>query len=374
MSLKTTHSSQGLQRDQVHKGRGASLNLEGRFEQWQREALDDGWSGPNADGSDSTARPATVVTEEIAKSILSSNESPDIPFRYSVNPYRGCEHGCIYCFARPTHAYLGLSPGLDFETRIFAKTNAPELLRAALSKPGYRCDAICLGINTDAYQPCEREYQLTRRCIAIAAEFHQPLMLITKSALIERDIDLLTPMAEKKLVQVTISITTLDHAISRYLEPRTAAPARRLQTLQTLRKAGIPAGVLVAPVIPFITDHELERILQAARERGADYAGYGLLRLPWELKDLFRDWLTQHFPLKAAHVLSRIHEMRGGRDNDPRFGSRFSGEGVYADLLAKRHAAACRRLGFERKRGQSPENLTRKLFRVPGAAIQGSLF
>jgi len=374
MSLKTTHRSQRLQRDQVHKGRGASLNLEGRFEQWQREALDDGWSDHGDSGDNEATRPATIVTEEIAKSILSSNESPDIPFRYSVNPYRGCEHGCIYCFARPTHAYLGLSPGLDFETRIFAKTNAPELLRAALSKPGYCCDAICLGINTDAYQPCEREYQLTRRCIEVAAEFQQPLMMITKSALIERDIDLLAPMAEKKLVQVTISITTLDHDISRYLEPRTAAPARRLQTLQTLRKAGIPAGVLVAPVIPFITDHELEKILQAARERGADYAGYGLLRLPWELKELFRDWLHQHFPLKAAHVLSRIHAMRSGRDNDPRFGSRMSGEGVYAELLSRRYQAACRRLGFERKRGQSADNLTKALFRVPGMPIQASLF
>jgi len=243
-----------------------------------------------------------------------------------------------------------------------------------LSKPGYCCDAICLGINTDAYQPCEREYQLTRRCIEVAAEFQQPLMMITKSALIERDIDLLAPMAEKKLVQVTISITTLDHDISRYLEPRTAAPARRLQTLQTLRKAGIPAGVLVAPVIPFITDHELEKILQAARERGADYAGYGLLRLPWELKELFRDWLHQHFPLKAAHVLSRIHAMRSGRDNDPRFGSRMSGEGVYAELLSRRYQAACRRLGFERKRGQSADNLTKALFRVPGMPIQASLF
>ncbi len=372
MSLKTTHHAPGAGRDQAHKGRGAALNIEGRFEKWQREALDDGWER-EAD-EDAPTRPETIVSEEIAKSVLTSNDSPDIPFRYSMNPYRGCEHGCIYCFARPNHGYLGLSPGLDFETRIFAKTNAPELMRAELSKPSYVCDTICVGIVTDAYQPCEREHQITRRCLQVASEFNQPVALITKSALIERDLDILVSMAERNLVNVTISLTTLNHQVSRYLEPRTAAPERRMLTVQRMCEAGVPVGILVAPVIPFITDHELESILQRGREMGANSAGYGLLRLPWEVKDLFRDWLQEHFPLKAAHVMSRIHAMRNGRDNDPNFGSRFVGEGVYADLLAKRYENAVRRYGYDIGGRRFTRGMDMSRFCVPGRAVQGTLF
>ena len=310
MSLKPANSAAGYLRDQPHKGRGAALNLEGRFEQWQREAFADGWESAQhqteAAEIGAAAGLKTVITHETAKSIISENDSPDIPFHYSLNPYRGCEHGCIYCFARPSHAYLGLSPGLDFETRIFAKINAPLLLRKELSTPRYRCDVISLGINTDAYQPCEREYALTRQCLEVMSEFNQPVALITKSALIERDMDILKSMAARRLVHVTISLTTRDHQISRYLEPRTAAPTRRLETIRRLAESGIPVGINVAPVIPFLTDHEMETLLSAAQLVGASSAGYVLLRLPWELKPLFRNWLETHFPLKADHVMSRL--------------------------------------------------------------------
>ncbi len=380
MALKTTHAAIGFHRNDVHKGRGASLNLEGRFEVWQREAEDDGWSTAdeaNAEGEGDftqSRQPKTIVTEEIAKSIISKNDSPDIPFRYSVNPYRGCEHGCIYCFARPSHAYLGLSPGLDFETRLFAKTNAVALLRDELAKPGYRCDTISLGINTDAYQPIERKYRLTRQLLEVMRDCRQPVALITKSALIERDIDILQDMTRDNLVHVTISITTLNHDISRYMEPRTAAPARRMQTVATLARAGIPVGVNAAPVIPFLTDSELETILEVAAANGASHAGYGLLRLPWELKTLFRDWLQQHFPLKAAHVMSRIHEMRGGQDNDPRFGSRMKGEGIFAKLLSQRFQKACVRLHLNEEGRRSLRQLDTTQFRSPTLVGQGNLF
>ena len=376
MSLKLANStaySSAKARDQAHKGRGAALNLEGRFEQWQRAAFDDGWQ--TAADEDSECAPLkTVITRETAKSIISENESPDIPFRYSVNPYRGCEHGCIYCFARPTHAYLGLSPGLDFETRIFAKINAPQLLRAELSKPSYRCDVISLGIITDAYQPCEREYTLTRQCLEIMNEFNQPVGLITKSALIERDLDILISMAKRNLVHVTISITTQDHHISRYLEPRTAAPARRMQTIKRLAEAGIPVGINVAPVIPFLTDHELENLLEMGRDMGATTAGYILLRLPWELKELFRNWLEIHFPLKAAHVMSRVQQMRGGKDNDPEFGSRMVGQGIFAELLKQRFSKACTRLDLNNQGRRRIQRLDASQFRVPGLPVQGNLF
>ena len=376
MSLKLANStaySSAKARDQAHKGRGAALNLEGRFEQWQRAAFDDGWQTP-ADEDSECAPLKTVITRETAKSIISENESPDIPFRYSVNPYRGCEHGCIYCFARPTHAYLGLSPGLDFETRIFAKINAPQLLRAELSKPSYRCDVISLGIITDAYQPCEREYTLTRQCLEIMNEFNQPVGLITKSALIERDLDILISMAKRNLVHVTISITTQDHHISRYLEPRTAAPARRMQTIKRLAEAGIPVGINVAPVIPFLTDHELENLLEMGRDMGATTAGYILLRLPWELKELFRNWLENHFPLKAAHVMSRVQQMRGGKDNDPEFGSRMVGQGIFAELLKQRFSKACTRLDLNNQGRRRIQRLDASQFRVPGLPVQGNLF
>ena len=370
MSLKTTKHVSGTRRDQIYKGRGAAINLEGRFEKWQREVFEDGWAGVEEE----TLAPRTIVTHEQAKTIINTNDSPDIPFRYSLNPYRGCEHGCIYCFARPTHSYLGLSPGLDFETRIFAKVNAAELLRDELSKKSYEPDIICMGVNTDAFQPCEREYKLTRQCLEVMSAFNQPVGLITKSALIERDIDILQSMAARNLVHVTVSITTLDHQISRYLEPRTAAPARRLQTIKRLAEAGIPVGINVAPVIPVLTDHELETLLEAGRAAGALTAGYILLRLPWELKDVFRDWLEKHFPLKAAHVMSRVRAMRGGLDNDSNFGSRMTGEGILAKLLKQRFAKACERFQLNTHGRHEAQRLDISQFAVPGRAVQGVLF
>ena len=376
MPLKTTDRVVSLHRDGARHGRGATLNLEGRYEAWRREGEDDGWYLETEEAGDAT-RPQTVVTEETAKSIISRNASPDIPFSLSVNPYRGCEHGCVYCFARPSHAYLGLSPGLDFETRIFAKTNAAALLREELSRPGYRCEPISLGINTDAYQPAEKRYRITRALLEVMTEARQPVALITKSALIERDLDLLVPLARQNLVHVAISLTTLQHDLSRYLEPRTVAPTRRLQTIETLAKAGVPVTAMVAPVIPVLTDHELETVLKAAAEAGATRAGYVLLRLPWELKPLFRDWLHRRFPLKADHVMSRLVEMRSGRENDPRFGSRMTGEGLFAAVLKQRFANACRRLGLNRpgpegRAGSSRLDITR--FRPPSRAGQGELF
>lgn len=373
MSLRTTNAAAGVDRDSVHKGRGAALNLEGRFEKWQREAFDDGWREPAAADIDHAMPLKTTINREQAKSIVNTNDSPDIPFTYSLNPYRGCEHGCVYCFARPSHAYLGLSPGLDFETRLYAKVNAPELFRRELSRPGFRSDVIAFGVNTDAYQPCEREYKLTRQCLEVASEFNQAVGLITKSALIERDIDILQDMAARRLVHVAISVTTLDHHVSRYLEPRTAAPLRRLQTIRRLADAGIPVSINVAPVIPFLTDHELETLLERGQEMGASAAGYILLRLPFELKTLFRDWLEQHFPLKAAHVMSRVQEMRGGRDNDPSFGSRMVGEGIFAKLLAQRFSRACDRLGLHTHGRQEVRRLDTSRFAVPGQPVQAQL-
>ncbi len=372
MSLSTTNAAIGAERDRIHKGRGAGLNLEGRFERWQREAFDDGWQDESADAGSGIPL-KTTISREHAKSIISTNDSPDIPFTYSLNPYRGCEHGCVYCFARPSHAYLGLSPGLDFETRLFAKMNAPDLFRRELSRPGFRSDVISIGVNTDAYQPCERELKLTRQCLEIASEFNQAVGLITKSSLIERDIDILRDMARRDLVHVAVSVTTLDHHVSRYLEPRTAAPLRRLQTIRALADAGIPVGINVAPVIPFLTDHELETLLERGRDMGATAAGYILLRLPFELKALFRDWLEQHFPLKAAHVMSRVQEMRGGRENDPNFGTRMVGEGIFAKLLAQRFSRACTRLGLEMHGRREIQRLDINRFAVPGQPVQAQL-
>ena len=373
MARSVTDQASGYRSAPLHKGRGAAINVPGRFERWQREAFDDDWLCEVGDDASDGNKLKSVITDEIAKSIISRNDSPDIPFRYSVNPYRGCEHGCIYCFARPSHAYLGLSPGLDFETRLFAKVNAPALLRAELSKPGFQPDVISIGVNTDAYQPCERKYQLTRRLLETASEFNQAVGLITKSALIERDIDILQSLSARNLVHVTISLTTMDHHISRYLEPRTAAPARRMQTVKRLVDAGIPVGINVAPVIPFLTDHELESLLETGRNMGATSAGYILLRLPWELKELFRNWLENHFPLKAAHVMSRLQEMRGGRDNDPNFGSRMVGEGIFARLLEQRFAKACQRFGMNDAGRQHIRRLDTSKFAVPGRPLQSQL-
>jgi DNA repair photolyase len=331
------------------KGRGSTGYLPGRFAVTTPEAVDDGWHEADTEG-DITSSPRTEVIEEVARSVITRNQSPDIPFDQSLNPYRGCECWCSYCFARPSHAYLDLSPGLDFETKIFAKTNAPDVLRRELAKPGYRPSPISLGINTDAYQPTERRLQLTRRLIEVLAETKHPFSLITKNALIERDLDLLAPMARERLVHVYFSITTLDNTLSSRLEPRASAPHSRLRAVKQLSEAGVPVGVMFAPVIPWVNDHELEAVLDAAREAGATAAGYVLLRLPHEVAPLFRDWLQTHLPDRAAHVMSTIQQLRGGKDYDSRFGQRLRGEGVYADLLARRFALALKRSGFEGRR------------------------
>jgi DNA repair photolyase len=353
------------------KGRGSARYLPGRFAVTTPEAVDDGWHDADGEG-DITSAPKTELREEVARSVLTRNQSPDIPFDQSLNPYRGCEHGCSYCFARPSHAYLDLSPGLDFETRIFAKTNAPEVLRRELAKPGYRVSPISLGINTDAYQPVERKLQLTRRIIAVLAETRHPFSLITKNALVERDLDLLVPMARENLVHVYFSITTLDNALSSRLEPRASAPHSRLKAVKRLSEAGIPVGVMFAPVIPWVNDQALEAVLDAASAHGATAAGYVLLRLPHEVAPLFRDWLQTHLPDRAAHVMSTIQQLRGGKDYDSRFGKRLSGEGVYADLLARRFALALKRAGF-RERRHPPLECSR--FVPPRApSPQGELF
>ncbi|MBZ2208344.1 PA0069 family radical SAM protein [Massilia soli] len=346
----------------ARKGRGAVSNLQGRYEVNGRESFDDGWTHDDEDGEPAPFK--TQVTDEFAKTILSRNASPDIPFNVSLNPYRGCEHGCIYCFARPTHSYLGLSPGLDFETRIFAKVNAPDLLRHALSRPSYVPEPIAIGVNTDAYQPCERDYKITRRVLEVLSECAHPAALITKNSLIERDIDLLAPMAARNQAIAAITLTTLDPAISRTLEPRAAAPARRLRTIRTLAEAGIPVRVSVAPVIPFVTEPELERVLEAAREAGALSAHYVVLRLPWEVNPLFHEWLQAHFPDRAQRVMNRVREMRGGKDYDSDFSQRMHGEGVWADLIRQRFEKAVKRLGMNLSSGRFAE-LDASRFRRP---------
>lgn len=355
------------------KGRGSRRNMPGRFEVATTEAVDDGWDTPDGDepGPD-PLRPRTEVREETARSIITRNDSPDVGFSQSVNGYRGCEHGCSYCFARPSHAYLNLSPGLDFETRIFAKTNAPELLRRELSRPGYRPSPIALGINTDAYQPVERRLRLTRRLIEVMLEFGHPFTLITKNALVERDLDLLQPLAEQRLVQVHFSVTTLDPRLAARLEPRAAAPHARLRAMQRLQAAGVPVGVMFAPAIPWVNDHELEAVLEAARAAGAASAGYVLLRLPHEVAPLFRDWLEAHVPDRAARVMAAVRQMHGGRDYRAEFGARMRGQGRYAELLAQRFALARRRFGYLDMR---VPQLDCSRFAVPrDASPQGRLF
>jgi DNA repair photolyase len=326
--------------------------------------VDDGWAVESEDSSDSAARLKTEVVDEVAKSILSRNSSPDIPFNVSLNPYRGCEHGCIYCFARPSHSYLGLSPGLDFESRIFAKANAADLLRQELARPGYAPENIAIGVNTDAYQPCERDKRLTRSVLEVLNECRHPVGMITKSALIERDIDILAPMAEKGLACAAITITTLDSEISRTLEPRAAAPARRLRAIRTLTDAGIPVSVSVAPIIPFVTEPEIERILEAARDAGAVAAHYVVLRLPFEVSPLFQEWLQAHFPERAARVMNRVREMCGGKDYDSDFSKRMHGEGVWADLIRQRFYKTVDRLGLGRLGGRF-DRLDTTQFRRP---------
>jgi len=332
-----------LKPTQLLKGRGAVSNITGRFETQLIETVDDGWW--REEGGD--ARIKTHVTEETAKSILSRNQSPDIPFSVSLNPYRGCEHGCIYCFARPTHAYLGLSPGLDFETKLFAKTNAADLLRRELAKKNYQVSPIALGVNTDAYQPCEKHFQITQKVLEVLSECRHPVGLITKSSLIERDLDLIAKMAQQNLAVVAITITTLDHKISRQLEPRAASPSRRLEIIRRFSQAGIPVSVSVAPIIPFITEQEMEQVLAAAIDAGATAAGYTVLRLPHEVNPLFNEWLSAHFPDRALRVMNRIRDMRGGDDYKAEFGSRMRGEGLWADLIRQRFLKALKRFGIQ---------------------------
>lgn len=357
-----------LDRPQRIKGRGAASNPAGRFETRTRTTEDDGWYREERDAP----RPPTEVREIRARSIISRNDSPDVPFTQSINPIIGCEHGCVYCYARPSHAYLNLSPGLDFETKLFAKVNAGERLRTELARPGYVCSPINIGANTDPYQPAERRYRVTRQVLEVLAECRHPLTIITKNALVERDLDLLAPMARDRLVQVFVSVTSLDNRLSSTLEPRASAPHRRIEAIANLTAAGVPCGVMVAPIIPAVTDAWIERILERAVAVGARTAGYTVLRLPWELKDLFRDWLDLTVPERAEHVMSLLRQMRGNRDNDPRFGQRMRGEGVFADLLRQRFAVACRKAGLERTRDL---RLATDLFQPPRpASPQGSLF
>jgi DNA repair photolyase len=351
------------------KGRGAATRLPHRFERDARDAFDDGW-GTLEEGSAEALPPLqTEVRFEDVKSVLSENDSPDIHFDRSINPYRGCEHGCIYCFARPTHSYLNLSPGLDFETKLIAKRNIVEMLRAELGRRSYRPQNLAIGTATDCYQPIERELRLTRSVIELLKEVHHPFGLVTKSSAVERDLDLIAPMAAEHLAAVYVTITTLDGELARKLEPRAAAPHRRLRTVRTLAEAGVPVGVSVAPQIPFVTE-DMEKVLEAAWEAGARSAFYTVIRLPWEVAPLFKQWLSLHYPQRAARIMARIHEMRGGKDYDADFGTRMVGTGLWAELIRQRFEKATQRLGFNRERIA----LDLGAFRPPGAVGQGSLF
>jgi DNA repair photolyase len=351
--------------------RGATSFVQGRFETAQREAFDDGWTAEEREATELR----TEVTIERARSILSHNDSPDVGFDRSINPYRGCEHGCIYCYARPSHAYLELSPGLDFETKLFAKTNAAELLKEALARPGYAPSPIALGANTDCYQPIERKYRITRQVLEVLAECEHPVTIVTKSALVERDLDLLSAMARKHLVKIFVSVGTLDRALARKLEPRAASPQRRLDVIRSLSSHQIPCGVMVAALIPALNDGTMEQVLEAAAGAGAQEAAYVVMRLPNELKDLFKDWLAVHYPQRADHVMSIVHQMRGGRDNDPRFGTRMSGTGNFAELIEKRFDLACRRFGLNgHGAGRRPPPLDCSRFRPPRLGGQMPLF
>ena len=356
-----SYSSPTVKPPEAHKGRGALSNPEGRFESIRKFVEDDGWNRPLED-EDELPPLKTEVRPDPTRTLISRNASPDIPFSQSINPYKGCEHGCIYCYARPSHAYLNLSPGLDFETKLFYKADAAELLDKELRKPGYRVSSFMLGANTDPYQPVEKKLMVTRSILEVVQRFHHPVAIITKSTLVTRDLDILSELAKERLVSVMVSITTLDDGLKRSLEPRTASPQGRLRTVETLAKAGVPVGVMTAPIIPMINDAEMERILELAAGAGACSAGYVLLRLPYELKDLFKEWLTEHYPLKAEHVMSLIRQSRGGGEYQSEFGTRMRGTGKYAELIAQRFALACKRLklGLSRRMGI---DLTR--FRVP---------
>jgi DNA repair photolyase len=341
-----------------HKGRGASSNETGRFEAEKRVSFDDGWGS-----ADAAPLPlATTLAVDSTRTIIARNDSPDIGFDRSINPYRGCEHGCIYCYARPSHAYLGLSPGLDFESRLFYKPQAAALLAAELRKKRYVCRPIALGSNTDPYQPVERQLGITRSILEVLRDFRHPVTIVSKSALIRRDLDILSEMAKDRLAIVAISVTTLDRSLARVMEPRAATPERRLETIAALAEAGIPTGVLSAPMIPALNDSEMEQILERARAGGATLAGYTLLRLPLELKALFKEWLEEHFPKKSAHVLSLVAQTHGGRLYDSNWSKRMTGIGPYAEVLRLRFERACRKLGFNER---STRPLDTTLFRPP---------
>ncbi|MBD1547570.1 PA0069 family radical SAM protein [Roseibium aggregatum] len=327
------------------RGRGAGLNMSGRFEPLSTVAFDDGW-----DSGDDLPPLKTTVQEERARTIITRNTSPDISFDRSINPYRGCEHGCIYCFARPTHAFMGLSPGLDFETRLFAKPNAAELLERELSRPNYQPRTIAIGTNTDPYQPLERQYAIMREVLEVLDRCNHPVGIVTKSALVTRDIDILARMAERNLVKVALSVTTLDHKLSRVMEPRASAPHKRLQAIRKLSEAGVPSAAMIAPVIPALNDSEIEAILEAACEHGATSAGFILLRLPLEVSELFRDWLLRERPDRYRHVMNLIRSMRNGKDYDAKWGERMKGKGPYAEQIGKRFSLAAKRLGLNGRR------------------------
>ena len=329
----------------VRKGRGAASNASGRYERHRREAFDDGW-----DTIDEPPAPLrTEVRPDASRTVITRNSSPDLGFDRSINVYRGCEHGCVYCYARPTHAYLGLSPGQDFESRIFAKHDAPAQLERELARPGYECRMIAMGTNTDPYQPTERRLALTRGVLKVLDRHEHPVGIVTKSALVTRDADILSRMARRKLATVALSVTTLDRDLARTMEPRASIPAKRLEAMRSLSEAGVPVGVMVAPIVPGLTDHEMESILEAASEAGAGRAGYVLLRLPLEVRDLFLEWLSVHAPNKTKRVVSLLQGMRAGRLNDANFGSRMTGAGAFADLLAARFATATKRFGLARR-------------------------
>lgn len=351
------------------KGRGAATRNAHRFERDVRAAFDDGWPGQDDTLPGEAAKPITEVRWEDARSALVHNDSPDIAFDRSVNPYRGCEHGCAYCYARPTHSYLGLSPGLDFETVIIAKRGLAAVLRRELSAPGYRPGMVVIGSATDCYQPVERELKITRSLIEVLRDARHPFSLVTKSGGVERDLDLIAPMAADRLAAVYVTLTTLDGELARRLEPRAASPQRRLRTIRTLAEAGVPVGVSVAPQIPFIND-DMEQVLQAAAQAGAQSAFYTVLRLPWELNEVFQQWLALHYPQRAARVMARIQEMRGGRDYDSHFATRMHGSGTWAQLIAQRFHKACARHGLNRTRLEL--DLTQ--FRPGAARGQASLF
>ena len=336
--------------------RGATFNPANRYRETETVAVDDGWGNPE----DHSEPLLTSLSVDTSRSIVSRNDSPDIPFDRSINPYRGCEHGCIYCYARPGHAWLGLSPGLDFESRLFYKPDAVQLLRRELGRRGYTPAPLALGTSTDAYQPVERRLGLTRAILGVLAETRHPVTIITKSALVERDRDLLTDMAEERLATVHVSLTTLDAGLARTLEPRAASPGRRLRAIASLANAGIPVGVMLAPVIPGLADADMERILSAARDAGATFAAYTLLRLPGEVSPLFRDWLAHHHPEKAARVMSILRDTRNGEDDDARFGTRMVGRGPFAEMLGRRFTLACKRRGYG-----TPPTLACDRFRPP---------